>query len=70
MPPLLLLMFYVQVPGTGQDALYVTGRVFGSMQVLLELRLMRGTPGVDVSFKSERQELAAAVFAVVRSSLT
>ncbi|WIA30567.1 hypothetical protein OEZ86_000650 [Tetradesmus obliquus] len=66
----LFVLAHRPVPGTGQDALYVTGRVFGSTQVLLELRLMRGTPGVDVSFKSERQELAAAVFAVVRSSLT
>jgi hypothetical protein len=64
-----LHLLVLQVPGTGQDALYVTGRVFSSAQVLLELRLMRGTPGVDVSFKSERQDLSGALFAVVRSSL-
>lgn len=70
-----LLVFYavcvllLQVPGTKQDALYVTGRVFHSAQVLLELRLVRGMPGVDASFKSEKQDLASAVFGAVRSSL-
>eukprot|EP00878_Enallax_costatus_P013222 GHUV01013823.1.p1 GENE.GHUV01013823.1~~GHUV01013823.1.p1 ORF type:complete len:892 (+),score=342.30 GHUV01013823.1:341-3016(+) len=58
------------VPGTGQDALYATGRVFQAGQVLLELRLVRGTPGVDVAFKSERQDLADAVIGAVRSSLS
>ncbi|KAF6257431.1 beta-adaptin-like protein C [Scenedesmus sp. NREL 46B-D3] len=65
----LFVLAHRPVPGTGQDALYVTGRVFSSAQVLLELRLVRGTAGVDVSFKSERQDLASALFAVVRSSL-
>lgn len=63
------MLLPVQVPGTGQDALYATGRVFNAAQVLLELRLTRGTPGVDVSFKSERQDLADAVIAAVSSSL-
>lgn len=58
-----------QVPGTGQDALYVTGRVFPATQVLLELRLLRGSPGVDASFKSERPELAEPAMDVVRAAL-
>lgn len=60
----------LQVPGTGQDALYATGRVHHAGQVLLELRLVQGRPGVDVAFKSERQDLADAVITAVRSSLT
>jgi hypothetical protein len=50
--------------------LYVTGRVFHTAQVLLELRLLRGMSGVDVSFKSEKQELANAVIDVVHAALS
>lgn len=58
-----------QVPGTGQDALYITGRAADVAQVLLELRCMRGTPGIDVSYKSERQDLADAAVEVLASAL-
>eukprot|EP00775_Hariotina_reticulata_P007152 gene7152-7367_t len=66
----LFVLAHRPVPGTGQDALYVTGRVFHTAQVLLELRLLRGVPGIDVSFKSEKQELANAVIDVVRAALS
>lgn len=59
-----------QVPGTGQDALYITGRASNLGQLLLELRFVRGTPGIDASFKSERQDLAEAVFDVVQRCLS
>lgn len=61
-----------QVPGTGQDALYVTGRApgpAGPTQLLLELRLTRGAPGVDAAFKSARPELAPLVFEAVEKAL-
>eukprot|EP00879_Flechtneria_rotunda_P010745 GHRR01011227.1.p1 GENE.GHRR01011227.1~~GHRR01011227.1.p1 ORF type:complete len:891 (+),score=379.26 GHRR01011227.1:368-3040(+) len=65
----LFVLAHRPVPGTGQDALYVTGRVFHAAQVLLELRLARGMPEVDVSFKSERQELADATVGALRNVL-
>jgi hypothetical protein len=62
----------LQVPGSAQEALYVTGRVAGPAggQVLLELRLTAGQPGVDVSFKSEKAELAAMTFDAVAAVLS
>eukprot|EP00877_Chromochloris_zofingiensis_P012411 jgi/Chrzof1/7423/Cz02g23050.t1 len=65
----LFVLAHRPVPSTGQDALYVTGRVQGSVQILLELRLSRGTPGVDVSFKSERADLAPLAFEAVQQLL-
>lgn len=63
-----------QVPGTGQDALYVTGRLPGGAgapptQLLLELRLSRGVPGVDAAFKCTRPDLAPFVFDAVGRAL-
>lgn len=58
-----------QVPGTGQDALYITGRVADIAQVLLELRFVRGTAGIDVSYKSTRPDLVDPVVEVLQSSL-
>jgi hypothetical protein len=57
------------VPGTAQDALYITGRVANVGQVLLELRFVRGTPGVDVAYKAERPELVDAVVEALQRSL-
>ncbi|KAF8068431.1 BETAC-AD [Scenedesmus sp. PABB004] len=57
------------VPGTGQDALYATARVHGGAQVLLELRLTRGVPGMDAWFRSERAELRELVLGAVRAAL-
>lgn len=57
------------MPGTGQDALYITGRVADVGQVLLEMRFMRGSPGVDVSYKSERQDLVDPVVNVLQAAL-
>jgi hypothetical protein len=59
----------MQVPGTGQDALYVTGRTINGVQLLVELRLMKGVPGVDVSFKSERADYATFAFDAVSQAL-
>ena len=59
----------LQVPVTGQDALYITGRVSDIAQVLLELRFMRGAAGIDVSYKSERQDLVDPVVEVLQSAL-
>jgi hypothetical protein len=59
------------VPGTAQEALYVTGRVGNGIgQVLLELRFVRGAPGVDVSFKAERADLVDAVVDVAQRCLS
>lgn len=57
------------MPGTGQDALYITGRVADVSQVLLELRFMRGAAGIDVSYKSERQDLVDPVVEVLQTAL-
>ena len=60
------------VPGTGQDALYVTGRAPGAagpVQLLLELRLTQGVAGVDAAFKCARPELAPLVFEAVAKAL-
>lgn len=59
-----------QVPGTGQDALYITGRVCDITQVLLELRFIRGTAGIDVSYKSERQDLVDPVVEALQCALS
>jgi hypothetical protein len=62
---------HTQVPGTAQEALYVTGRVGNGIgQVLLELRFVRGAPGVDVSFKAERADLVDAVVDVAQRCLS
>eukprot|EP00798_Chlamydomonas_sp_ICE-L_P007115 gene7115-219_t len=54
------------VPGTSIEALYVCARVGGvDAQIMLEIRLTVGTPGVDVSFKAERADLAAMTFDAV-----
>ena len=54
---------HTQVPGTTQEALYLTGRAGGvDVQILLEIRLVPGVPGLDVSFKCERADLAAMTF--------
>lgn len=62
-----------QVPATGQDALYITGRtstVAGTpMQLLLELRFSCGMPGVDASFKAARPELAGMAFDALQHAL-
>lgn len=52
----------LQVPQTGQDALYITGKVMAGPQLLVELRFHRGTPGVAASVKCERQDLAPLTF--------
>ena len=60
----------LQVPGTTQEALYLTGRVAGvNTQILLEIRLMPSVPGLDVSFKSERADLATLAFDAVAQIL-
>lgn len=64
-----MLLLVLQVPGTGQDALYITGRVADVTQVLLELRFVRATPGIDVSYKSERQDLVDPVVDVLQRAL-
>jgi len=52
-----------QVPGTNQEALYLTCRAGGiNAQILLEIRLVPGVPGLDVSFKCERADLAVMTF--------
>jgi hypothetical protein len=63
------LLLLLQVPGTGQDALYITGRVADVTQVLLELRFVRATTGIDVSYKSERQDLVDPVVDVLQRAL-
>ncbi len=63
------LYYCMQVPQTGQDALYVTGRTINGVQLLLELRFLRGQPGIDASFKSERVDLAAMAFDAVSAAL-
>lgn len=67
--PCCYCMLLMQVPGTGQDALYITGRVADVTQLLLELRFMRGSPGIDVSYKSERQDLVDPAVDVLQSAL-
>ena len=58
------------MPGTTQEALYLTGRVAGvNTQILLEIRLMPSVPGLDVSFKSERADLATLAFEAVAQIL-
>lgn len=51
----------------------MTGRAAspsGPLQLLLELRLTRGTPGVDAAFKcAARPELAPLVFEAVAKAL-
>lgn len=48
------------------QALYITARVQGvPAQLLMEIRLVPGAPGLDVSFKSERADLAALAFEAV-----
>jgi hypothetical protein len=49
--------------------LYITGRVADGTQLLLEMRFMRGTPGIDVSYKSERQDLVEPAVEVLQSAL-
>jgi len=58
-----------QVPATGQDALYITGKVSDGPQLLLELRFHRGTLGVDASFKAERADLAGLTFDAIAKAL-
>lgn len=65
----LFVLAHRPVPHTGQDALYVTGRVALCGQVLLELRLTQGAPGLDASFKSERSDLSGLAFAAVSQVL-
>eukprot|EP00955_Chlamydomonas_euryale_P091059 364592-Chlamydomonas_euryale.AAC.8 len=66
----LFVLAHRPVPGTPQQALYLTGRVQGvSAQLLLEIRLVPGAPGLDVSFKSERSDLASMAFAAVAAAL-
>jgi len=62
----------LQVPGTPQQALYLTGRVTGpaGAQIMLELRMVPGQPGIDVSFKSEKEDLAQMAFATVQAVLS
>jgi hypothetical protein len=52
----------LQVPGGPQQALYVTAKVGGVAQLLLELRFTPGVPGVDATFKSERLDMAPLAF--------
>lgn len=66
----LFVLAHRPVPGTSQEALYLTARVAGvAAQILLEIRLTPGHPGVDVSFKSERADLASMVFDAVAEIL-
>lgn len=59
------------MPGTAQSALYITGRVTGAAggQIMLELRVVEGQQGIDASFKSEKQDLAAVAFEAVTAVL-
>jgi hypothetical protein len=48
----------------------LTGKVGGiNTQVLVEIRLTVGVPGLDVSFKSERTDLATMTFEAVAQIL-
>jgi hypothetical protein len=59
-----------QVPGTTQEALYLTCRVGAiNCQILLEIRLVAGVPGLEVSFKCERADLAAMAFEAIGQTL-
>jgi hypothetical protein len=37
---------------------------------MLELRMVPGQPGIDVSFKSEKEDLAQMAFATVQAVLS
>jgi hypothetical protein len=67
----LFVLAHRPVPGTTQEALYVTGRVTGPAggQIMLELRIVPGAAGVDASFKSEKTELAGLAFDAVSAVL-
>ncbi|GAX83225.1 hypothetical protein CEUSTIGMA_g10651.t1 [Chlamydomonas eustigma] len=66
----LFVLAHRPVPGTSQEALYLTGKVGGiNVQVLVEVRLTVGVPGMDVSFKSERTDLATMTFEAVAQIL-
>mmetsp|Transcript_8122 Transcript_8122/g.21661 ORF Transcript_8122/g.21661 Transcript_8122/m.21661 type:complete len:927 (-) Transcript_8122:280-3060(-) len=68
----LFVLAHRPVPSTPQQALYLTGRVAGpgGAQVMLELRLVPGQPGIDASFKSEKADLAQMAFAAVQAVLS
>jgi hypothetical protein len=58
------------VPATGQEALYVAGKLAaGGALLLLELRYTPGQGGVDAAFKSSRGDLADAAFESVAEAL-
>ncbi|KAF5830402.1 adaptin N terminal region-domain-containing protein [Dunaliella salina] len=68
----LFVLAHRPVPSTPQQALYLTGRVAGpgGAQIMLELRLVPGQPGIDASFKSEKADLAQMAFAAVQAVLS
>lgn len=65
----LFVLAHRPVPQTGQSALYITGKATGFAQVLLELRFLPGTPGVEATFKSERSDLARMAFDAITQAL-
>eukprot|EP00803_Ostreobium_quekettii_P007257 evm.model.scf_2274.1 EVM.evm.TU.scf_2274.1 scf_2274:1069-15715(+) len=63
-------MAHRQVPGTSQEAVYLTCRVDGvPAQLLLELRFTRNAQGVICACKSERPDLAPLLFPAVQRLL-
>ncbi len=58
-----------QVPGSAQQALYITAKAGGVAQLLMELRFTPGVPGVDAAFKSERPDMAPLAFEMLGSLL-
>jgi hypothetical protein len=57
------------VPGSSQQALYITCKAGGVAQLLMELRFVPGAPGVDAAFKSERADMAQLTFEMLTSLL-
>uniref|UniRef100_A0A7S1T750 Beta-adaptin-like protein n=1 Tax=Tetraselmis chuii TaxID=63592 RepID=A0A7S1T750_9CHLO len=64
----LFLMAHRQVPGTGQDAMYLAGLAMGA-QVLVELKFVSGNPGVQCSCKCEKSDLAPLMFPFIQAAL-
>jgi len=64
----LFLMAHRQVPGTGQDAMYLAGHAMGA-QVLVELKFVTGSPGVQCSCKCEKADLPPLVFPLIQAAL-
>jgi hypothetical protein len=68
----LFLLAHRPVPGTGQEALYVAGRLDAgglAHPLLLELRFTRGAPGLEAACKCERADIAPLAFDALRQVL-